>query len=175
MYLTWLCRISLLVSFALVPAGLLAQEQNEAADLAARFGARAKILDISLSPSGDRIAYITSDNRTTEVIYVAELDGSSEPRAVTLMSEPDAELTHCDWVNEDWLVCEAYGISKADNVVPIYFTRLLAVAADGSGTNVLTSSGGMRAYGLQQDGGSVLALDIEGEDNRILMTRDFRP
>ncbi|MCB2066309.1 MAG: S9 family peptidase [Erythrobacter sp.] len=166
----WRCGIALAALLLANPA--LAQQMS-VEELAARYGARQSVLDISLSPSGSQVAYIASDNATTEVLYVVDLNGDGEPRALTRLGEADAELTGCDWANDVWLVCEVLGYTQANGSVPINFTRLLSVATDGSEPNMLTSNRSTRAYGLQQDGGSVLALDVEGEENRILMTRDF--
>lgn len=151
-----------------------AQEES-AADLAARFGARATVLDISLSPGGSQIAYISNDNATREVVYVVDLNGSAEPRALTSFSEPNAEMTECDWANEVWLVCEIVGMTELGGSVPVYFTRLLSVATDGSDPQLLTSRPSLSAYGFAQNGGSVMALDVAGQENRILMTSEFLP
>ena len=159
--------------FALAAGSPALAQEPTAEELAGRFGARPTVLDISLSPSGSQIAYISSDNGTTEILYVVDLDGAAEPRALTSLGEDNAEMTNCDWANEVWLVCELVAYARVDGSVPINYTRMLSVATDGSEPNMLTSSRSMRAYGIQQDGGNVLALDVEGEENRILMTRDF--
>lgn len=162
----------MLASATMLAGPALAQEAD-AEELAARFGARTSILDISLSPSGDQIAYITSDNATTEILYVVPLDGSSEPRALTSLGEADAEMTNCDWATDVWLVCELVGFARVDGQVPIYYSRMMSVATDGSDPNLLTSRRSLRSRGIMQDGGTVLSLDVEGEENRILMTRQF--
>lgn len=154
-------------------SGTAIAQQSEAEDLAARFGARPSVLDISLSPSGKKVAYLSSDNATTEILYVADLDSDAEPRVVVTLGEANSELTHCDWANEVYLVCEVFGVTKLNGAVPAYFTRMISVGTDGSEPRLLTSSRSMRALGFQQDGGSVIALDVEGEENRILMTREF--
>ncbi|MWV28104.1 alpha/beta hydrolase family protein [Aurantiacibacter rhizosphaerae] len=158
---------------ALATATPASAQMSEAEELAGRFGARPTVMDISLSPSGNKVAYISSDNATTEILYVVDLNGEAEPRALTALSEPDAELTGCDWANDIWLVCRVYGSAKYDNRVPITYTRMLSVATDGSEPNLLTPRRSSRAYGIVQNGGRVLALDVEGEENRILMTRSF--
>ncbi|MFB0611337.1 alpha/beta hydrolase family protein [Aurantiacibacter poecillastricola] len=160
---------------AMVASGQAWAQQSEAEELAARFGARPTVLDISLSPSGDQVAYISSDNSTTEVVYVVDLTSEGEPRALTSLAESDAELTNCDWVNEIWLVCRVLGVSESGGRVPLYYTRMLSIATDGSEPNLLTAPQSFSSYGVMQDGGSVIALDVEGEENRILMTRDFLP
>jgi len=157
-----------------VPHHASAQELS-AEQIAGRFGARATVLDISLSPSGDKVAYLSSDNATTEVLYVVDLKGDGVPKAVTSLSENNAELSYCDWANEAFLICLAHGIVKVDGGIPATFSRAFSVGADGSKSRVLTADRSSRAYGYQQDGGTILALDVEGEENRILMTREFLP
>ncbi|MDE1466815.1 alpha/beta hydrolase family protein [Aurantiacibacter sp. D1-12] len=161
------------VSAMAVSSAAVAQEMS-AEELAGRFGARPSVLDISLSPSGDQIAYITSNNGTAEVLYVINLNGPAEPQALTSLGEPDAELTGCDWANDSWLVCEIVGFTRADGSVPIYYNRMISVpTSEEDDPRLLTSRRSTRAYGSMQDGGSVVALDVPGEENRILMTREF--
>ncbi|MBH5322541.1 S9 family peptidase [Aurantiacibacter sediminis] len=149
-------------------------QTSEAEDLAARFGARPTVLDISLSPSGAQIAYITSDNGTAELLYTIDLNGTAEPRLLSTLNEPDAELTECNWANEQWLVCEIIGFARVDGSTPIYYSRMLSIpAVEGEDPQLLTSRRSSRSYGIMQDGGSVVSLDVEGEENRILMTRQF--
>jgi len=131
------------------------------------------VLDISISPSGNKVAYITTDNATTEVLYVVELDSDAPPVALTRLGEANSEMTHCDWATEVWLVCEVVGITEAGGGLSLGFSRMLSVATDGSEPQILTASRSLYARGYQQDGGSVLALDVAGEENKILMTRDF--
>ncbi|QZH74736.1 MAG: S9 family peptidase [Erythrobacter sp.] len=156
---------------ACAPAALA--QQSEAEELAARYGARPTVLDISLSPSGTKIAYITSDNATTEILNVVDLNGTAEPEPLLYLGEANAEMTRCDWVNDTWLVCNVVGISRVNGSIPISYSRLLSVGTDGSDPNLVTARRSSSARGVQQDGGSVLALDVEGEENRVLITRDF--
>lgn len=158
-------------SLALAPAAVA--QQGDAEELAARFGARPTVLDISLSPSGTKIAYISSDNATTEILYVVDLNGTAEPEALLHLGEATAEMTNCDWVNDTWLVCNVYGITRVDGGIPVSFSRLISVGTDGSDPNLVTARRSFSARGVQQDGGSVLALDVQGEENRILITREF--
>jgi len=48
------------------------------------------------------------------------------------------------------------------------------IAADGSGVRVLDDRSGARTYGFNQSNGGVLALDVEGKPNSILMERFFQ-
>ena len=160
---------------ALLATPEIAHAQAETLDAAAAaFGARPTVLDISISPSGDRVAYVMPGQGSTEVVFVRELSADAEPRLVTYLSDPDLTLTACDWASESHLVCQFHGITTADTTL-IGFTRMVSIPVDGSAAVILTARDSFRALGLQQDGGSVLALDVPGEDGRILMTRDFVP
>ena len=142
-----------------MPVSASAQELS-VKELAGRFGARATVLDISLSPSGDKVAYLSSDNGTTEILYVVDLNGDAEPRALMSLSEPNSELSYCDWANEIFLICEVVGITKAPGDIPLFFSRIVSVGTDGTEPRMLTSNRSLRAYGYQQDGGTVVALDV---------------
>jgi len=161
-----------LCASALFTAPASAQTAN-AEDLAARFGARMTLLDISLSPSGNKVAYISSDNASTEILYVVDLAGTAEPVPVTRLSDANSDLDNCSWASDDWLVCETSGYSQVEGGIPVGFSRMFAVSADGEQINTLTTRGSSYARGYLQDGGTVLALDVEGKDNTILMTRQF--
>lgn len=165
-------RAGLLIALAVVPREPHAQETLEAA--AQAFGARPTVLDISLSPAGDRVAYVTPGEGSTEIVFLRELDNDAPPRLVTYLSDPDLALTGCDWASETHLVCRFYGITQGDTAL-IGFTRMLSVPLDGAAPVVLTARDSYLSLGLQQDGGTVLALDVPGEENRVLLTRDFVP
>ena len=93
-----------------------------AEDLAARFGARTTLLDISLSPSGNKVAYISSDNASTEILYVVDLAGTAEPVPVTRSSDANSDLDNCSWASDDWLVCETSGYSQVEGGIPVGFS-----------------------------------------------------
>ncbi len=165
-----LCLGAVVVAFSGAP---VAAQEMPAEELAARFGARPTVLNISLSPSGDKIAYISSDNATTEILYMIDLAGDGVPVALTRISEANAELSDCSWANDEWLVCEIVGLTRVNGQIPIYYSRMFSVPTDGSEPQMLTSPRSFAARGIYQDGGSVVALDVEGEENKILMTRQF--
>ena len=155
------------------PASVFAQEATPA-ELAEEFGARPSVLDISLSPSGEKIAYIGPGPGTADVLYVANLAGDRTPRAVNYIDDPSLELSRCDFATEERLICDIYGISSIDGILA-GFTRVISVAADGSDMSLLTVRDSSRALGARQDGGSVIALDVPGTPNSVLMTHEYVP
>ena len=68
------------------------------------FGSREHIADISLSPSGNKLAYISPVGNSTEVVYVVNLAGNAEPVPITKYEEKAGRLTSCDWATEERLL-----------------------------------------------------------------------
>ena len=160
---------------AVLLAAPAALGQTVALDEAATiFGARPTVQYASLSPSGDKLAYISPFEENGEVVFVVDLKAASQPKVVLTNKEAKIDISYCDWATEDRLVCGAYGINDATGML-LGFSRLFAVDADGGNVDLLTAPLSSRSLGINQFGGSVLALDIEGKPNRILMTRDFVP
>ena len=148
---------------------LLAETREEASS---KFGARPSVLDISLSPDGNKIAFIAPSGPSSESVYVVDLAGDASPRRVLFLNDKNAELTHCNWATTDRMVCGAYMISEGMRV-DLGFTRTFSVSADGSDVKVLTVDANVRSLNLVQHGGRVLALDYGEGDGEILMTRQW--
>lgn len=139
---------------------------------AAVFGLRETVQQMSLSPSGRKLAYISPVGSSTEVIFVIDLGGSGQQDPIMKFDEPRGHLTQCDWATDDRLVCEAQ-FTIDDAGILIGSTRLFALGADGSNVQMLTQRSSSRELGFRQDGGEVIALDLDGEPNKILMTRQW--
>lgn len=138
-------------------------------ETATAFGLRQGVLDISLSPSGNRIAFVSPGPQGSEILNVIELTGDTELRSVMRNTTQNSDLEQCEWATEERLVCSvSYVIDNAG--VLTWSSRLMAVGADGSNPILLTPRMRPRSIGGRQDGGDVLALDVPGEPNRILMT-----
>jgi len=65
-------------------------------DAASRFGVRASVLDISLSPSGNKIAWIAPGPEHTEVLKVFDMTGSDGVQTIISNSEKSGDLNRCD-------------------------------------------------------------------------------
>ena len=142
-------------------------------ETAARFGIRQSVLDIALSPSGSKIAFIAPGAEHSEVLNVVDLDASTGIKPILSNTEPHGDLSDCEWATDTRLVCEIFGMAKRSDGLLLPFTRMVAINADGSDVKQLTERASSRALGFSQDGGSVIAFDVEGEEGRILMTREY--
>lgn len=141
-------------------------------ETAALFGARQSVLDVSLSPSGKRLVYVAPGGPRDEAVYVVDLEGDPVPKRVLSNSEPATDIDYCEWATDERLVCGASIIEPGVGVL-IISTRLFALNADGSDLVMLSGRDSADALGIRQDGGSIIALDVQGTPGRILMTREF--
>lgn len=148
---------------------------SEAEEDAKRFGARASVLDISLSPDGTKLAWIAPGPGHTERLFVIDMEDGKGITPISSNSAVHADLSTCEWATNERLVCEIYGMSKAGDGVLAPFTRMFTIGDDGSDVTSLTERSTSRTLGFNQDGGDIVALDIEGEEGRLLMTRNYIP
>jgi dipeptidyl aminopeptidase/acylaminoacyl peptidase len=162
------------VSLGLVATGSAAQAQA-AADPAIKFGARADVMDISLSPSGTKIAYVSAGPDHTEVVHVIDLNGEFTPRPIAANREQIADLDWCEWATDTRLVCKVSGMAFSGDGVLLPFDRLIAVSDDGSNVKELSKRQSADAIQAMQFGGDVIALNARGEQGQILMTRQYVP
>ncbi|MDP5103963.1 MAG: S9 family peptidase [Erythrobacter sp.] len=157
---------------------LAAQDASGSDELtiaARQFGIRASVLDVSLSPSGTKIAYITAGPEHTEVINVVDLDGDAKIVAVLKNTEEIGDFDWCEWATDVRLVCQFSGMGKRPGGVLIPFDRLFAVNADGSNAKMLSQRDSPRATGFNQNGGDIVAFDVSDGEGEVLMTRNYIP
>ena len=149
----------------LAPHCATAETVEEAAAL---FGARESVLDVSLSPSGNKLVYITPGNPAGEAVYVVDLGGDRRRAAAdTASSDPDSKLVDCLWATDDRLVWRVRYVDTVNDVL-LSATRLFAMDADGSDAIMLSARDRANALGMRQDGGSLIALDLPGKPGKIL-------
>ena len=129
--------ITLLAASALATLPATAAFSETLEETAAAFGARQSVLDVSLSPSGTKIVYLAPGSDSAEIVYVVDLAGDAQPKAVTAQRGQDSELAQCEWATDSRIICEARYISTVDGVL-IGANRMFALDADG--TNVLNLS-----------------------------------
>lgn len=146
---------------------------NEVQDEAKRFGARSSVLDISLSPSGTKLAWISPGPGHTEVLSVIDLSGEASVSRIASNTTIHTDLSRCDWATDDRIVCVVYGAARRSDGVLLSFTRMFTVSADGTNSLSLSERRSSRALGFNQDGGDILALDVAGEEGQLLITRNY--
>jgi dipeptidyl aminopeptidase/acylaminoacyl peptidase len=166
-----LAGITLAVGGIVAPAA----PQTVADADALRFGARSDVLDISLSPSGTKIAYVSAGPNFTEIVYVIDLSGDLKGRLIAANREQISDLDWCEWATESRLVCQLSGMAFGPGGVLLPFDRLFAVNDDGSDLKELSARQSLYALQALQFGGDVIALDVGGEQGQIVMSRQYVP
>jgi dipeptidyl aminopeptidase/acylaminoacyl peptidase len=157
------------VAIGALAAGLGADARaQDVNDLARRFGSRSDVQQISLSPSGRQIAYIAPAGRGERVLIV-DVDKGGEPKTALAVNQSGGHLTWCKWPTDAQLIC-SLRLTTAFQESLIGWSRLYVVNADGSGSRMLDPDSA-RTMGISQFGGSVLAYDVKGGTNKVLMTR----
>lgn len=137
------------------------------------FGARPMVLDVSLSPSGGRIAYLTPAEKSFEGIVVVDMKtGAAKPLLV--IREEKADLAGCNWASESQLVCTVTYV-RAQGSDLIGFDRTFSIDADSGVTKLMSDRPSGDALNIMQDGGTVVSLDPSGAEGKILMTRQWVP
>lgn len=166
-------RLAPLAAAMLLASPALAQDAPDEA--AKRFGARGTVLDISLSPSGTKIAYISAGPEHSEVINVIDLEGDAQIRSVLKNTEKIGDFSWCEWATDTRLVCQVDGMGKGSGGLLVPFDRLFAVNADGSEAKMLSQRDSMRATAFNQNGGDIVAFDVNDGEGEVLMTRNYIP
>jgi len=108
-------RAALLAVSLVCAAGLARAAAPAGFDAAAAFGARPDLLDVSLSPDGNHIAYIVPAKGRGTVLLTASLARGVQEAKDTPVAFADGKpwrLLHCGWVSNRRLVCEVYGIAQ---------------------------------------------------------------
>ncbi|MXO83486.1 alpha/beta fold hydrolase [Altererythrobacter aestiaquae] len=138
------------------------------------FGARLSVLDVSISPDGSKLAIIAPGGKSEEIVYVINIETAGQPKAVLRNNDPLGELIWCNWATNDRVICQLRTVER-DQGRLLSFSRLIVVDDDGANAGMLTQPKGANALSIIQDGGSVISWDVDGEDDTILMTREFVP
>jgi dipeptidyl aminopeptidase/acylaminoacyl peptidase len=162
-----LLSVGLVLTASLYTVPTLAEDL---AETATRFGARQSVTDVSISPSGDTLLYVSPGQKSEETIYTVDLNGVNEPKAIATFNEANSRITGCDWATDEQIVCGLFGSGKAGDIIFVFSRKFSINTLDGK-VKSLTPGTNMGRRRVAQDGGRVLALDVPGEDRKILMTR----
>jgi len=161
------------VGAALLGPQLRAQPQTSF-DPAAAFGARRSVADLKLSPDGTSVAYLVPLAGQAAAALTMKLANGAKPRAAIATDGSPDRLGGCDWVSNERLVCEVYGVVKNPDLGFLPFTRMVAVNADGSNPRLLSTRQNEYSRGLQLGGGRVIDW-LPAEAGAVLMTRVYVP
>ena len=141
-------------------------------DPAAAFGARESIESIALSPNGQRILYVAPTRGQGSGVYTVDL-ATGESRLTTGVDGRTQRLLGCNWVSNERMVCEVYGVSVAPGEV-VTASRLVAINADGTNVRQLGQSESFYQRYVALWGGSVIDW-LPGEEGAVLLGQMFVP
>lgn len=127
------------------------------------------VQDISLSPDGTKIAFISPGPGLQTDLYSIDLTKGNTPVRVTTSSGDPESLFWCGWVSNQRLACKVGGLKEYAG--DIYgFSSVFAVNADGSDPKLLSKKPPRNAIGYSLGGGNIIDW-LPQEDNMVLMTR----
>ena len=156
---------------ALSPIGASGAQEK---DNAARFGALESILDVSLSPDGNRLAFIDQSGKRKRGLYVVDTSEGAVPRQI--LSSDGGEggnLSWCGWVTNARLACQTFTRGNVAGDI-MAATNIIAIDAAGGNLRVLSNRRSSRSLYADFRGGSV--IDWSASDNgSLLMTRSYVP
>jgi dipeptidyl aminopeptidase/acylaminoacyl peptidase len=137
------------------------------------FGARPEVLDVSMSPGGDRIAFLNASGPRGATLYIIDLAGDAKPRAVIRGSGDPEQILGCNWVSELRLICTAGQVARDADVIR-GVTKLFAINADGTQMKRVSIRQGQNAQYFTGFGGSIIDL-LPGDDGAVLLGRQYVP
>ncbi|VAV98396.1 Prolyl oligopeptidase family protein [hydrothermal vent metagenome] len=153
---------------SIVYAGLFTfpAQANEQAKI---FGAMPAIRDISLSPDGTKIAFISPGPGKLSDLYTIDLAKGDQPTRVMSSSGDPENLQWCGWVSNVRLACRLGGLQKKAG--EIYgFGTIFAIDADGKNAKQLTLEKGANTLTYSLGSGSIIDW-LPDEQNAVLMSR----
>lgn len=159
----------LLATSALVAAAA-APAQDE---LAAKFGAREAVQDISLSPDGNKVAILTPTKDRGVALVIGDLIAGGLKMVTSSTGEPE-QLEKCDWTSATRIICVVSTTSWVDGQ-RLGFSRLIAVNSDGSEMKMISAPSNSRALGVAQSGGQLIDWGADDASGSALITRDYVP
>ena len=142
-------------------------------DKAAQFGALESVHDISLSPDGNRIAFISPAPDRSRQLFVVDTAEGAAPRRILSSNGADSSMAWCGWITNSRLACLAYARGDYNGRI-VGATRIFALDADGKNIRDLSNRLSHRSIYADFRGGSV--IDWSASDNgSLLMTRSYVP
>ncbi|MEO9468921.1 S9 family peptidase [Parasphingorhabdus sp.] len=150
-------------------ASMVASQPALANDQAKIFGAMPSIEDISLSPDGTKIAFLSPGPGNQTDLYSIDLTKGNTPQRLTSSSGDPEDFWWCRWVSNERLACKIGAME--DYAGDIYTsTSVFAINSDGSNPKLLSKRQPPNAIGVSLGGGSIIDW-LPSEESAVLMTR----
>ncbi len=167
-------RSCLAAATALVTLASTPGWAQDGAALAAKFGALESIQQISLSPDGNKVAFVVPSGDGGAILKVADLAAGGAPKGILAQRNPGETLRGCQWATDARIVCRISTIVNFGGYL-IPFTRLIAVGSDGSNPVQLTGGAKSSSLDIVTFGGAVIDWDLPEKPGKILVMRQYVP
>lgn len=148
-----------------------AQAQEE--DAARAFGTLPGVSQASLSPDGQKLAFIAPGKGRANDLFVIHIGEDKAPLRILRATGDPEILLWCNWASDARLICQVGGQQEYGGQIYGY-TTLVGVDAAGGNTKVLSKQRGSNAIGYDFRGGSVIDWQ-PGTPGSVLMMRSYVP
>jgi dipeptidyl aminopeptidase/acylaminoacyl peptidase len=165
------------LAIALLIASASSAADNKPFDPAAAFGAREDVLDMTLSPDGKSVAYISPAVGPGSVLMTQDLADGSKAHITLVANGKPEQFDRCHWVSNERLVCTIIGIVPSPVLISgggglIEVTRVVAVDRSGGNMRVLSSGTNEYSHAIENNGGEVVDW-MPDQDGMVLMSRYY--
>jgi dipeptidyl aminopeptidase/acylaminoacyl peptidase len=140
------------------------------AEDAAAFGVRPAAEQVSMSPSGNKIAVLTPGTGAQTALKVFDLLSGEERTILSAPGTPET-LHWCRFGSETQIVCRYGGNLMVDGIL-LGMGRLVRIGTDGKGLAQLGQRSSFYDFGLRQYDGQILDW-LTGEGGAVLMSREY--
>jgi dipeptidyl aminopeptidase/acylaminoacyl peptidase len=165
-------RTLVMAAMVLTNSTLMAKDAGSV-DAAAAFGARPSVANLTLSPDGKSVAYVAPGVGPGSTLFTLRLEKDAKFRRALAVDGKPVHLGECRWVSNDRLACSVYGVVK-DPKYLLPFTRLMAINADGSNVQMLSTQINFYTRGYMLGGGEIIDW-LPDQDGAVLMSRGYLP
>ncbi|HWG31643.1 MAG TPA: S9 family peptidase [Steroidobacteraceae bacterium] len=149
-------------------------QKGEPFDAAAAFGARESVMNMSLSPDGEHVAYVAPGPGQGSALFTLSLEKGAHPRQAAFVDGKPDRLGDCTWVANDRLACRIYGVARNALAGLLRWSRMVSLDADGKNLKLLSTQENPYSRGWALGGGAILDW-LPDENGSVLMARAYLP
>ena len=155
---------------ATAASSIHAAPTNSVAQDASLFAKRESAWSVDISPNGQKVFMLSAGPAGSTIGRIYDLASGSAKNILGSTSSQES-LNWCQFASETSLICNYTGNSRLDGqLVP--FSRLMVVAADGTGMRQLGQKASEKDVTLHQFDGDIIDW-LPGEQNAVLMARNY--
>lgn len=143
-------RFALFLSAMLFIFSGVANANESIREAAEAFGSYGFVRGMRLAPDGQRASFLTQHGSDVPVATVIDLGGGGAQVVLASDAKKGIDIQWCGWKNDTRLLCGFYGLARIRHRL-IPHTRLVAVSADGSNTQVLAQRQQSEEFSNNQD------------------------